>query len=304
MKCDSQSKGRNDWKQIIVFDQISKSNSKNPIFFVTTGRYGSTQNIWSICRPGLSKLPISRHPDRALFLPSNVCAYMFRKPSHILGNFPASFHFSSAPPTGPPESQKPPGSQIIRFCMGLYLKIDKMVTVRPGKIKIPSAGIDGGKSTDTKPDSQGCLGKAFAHFTKKGQENYRSLSRGFWKCGVATKPRATPSVVHCEEERFNRSTKLKFFSYFSCPLEAMAWCLELNWHFQGRKIYSLCSSILSSKLTPLKVIFYRPTPLPSGISWASDPPPPRNFQLPPWWGYEYFQEPHNIGFWGQSLKMA
>ena len=45
------------------------------------------------------------------------------------------------------------------------------------------------------------------------------------------------------------------------------------------------------------------TPLPSGISWASDPPP-RNFQFPPWWGYGYFQEPHNIGFWGRSLKMA
>ena len=42
-----------------------------------------------------------------------------------------------------------------------------MVTVRPGKIKIPSAEIDRGKSTDTKPDSQGCLGKAFAHFYKE-----------------------------------------------------------------------------------------------------------------------------------------
>ena len=26
-----------------------------------------------------------------------------------------------------------------------------------------------------------------------------------------------------------------------------------------------------------------PTPLPSGISRASDPPAPRNFQFPPWW---------------------
>ena len=168
MKCDSQSKGRNDWKQIIVFDQISKSNSKNPIFFVTTGRYGSTQNISSICRPGLSKSPISRHPDRALFLPSNVCAYMFRKPSHILGNFPASFHFSSAPPTGPPESQKPPGSQIIRFCMGLYLKIDKMVTVRPGKIKIPSAGIDRGKINRYKTRFAGLPREGFCSFYKEG----------------------------------------------------------------------------------------------------------------------------------------
>ena len=33
--------------------------------------------------------------------------------------------------------------------------------------------------------------------------------------------------------------------------------------------------------------------LPSGISWAIDPPPPPlwNFQFPPWWGYGYFLEP-------------
>ena len=28
----------------------------------------------------------------------------------------------------------------------------------------------------------------------------------------------------------------------------------------------------------------------------SNPPSLWNFQFPPWWGYEYFQEPHNIGF--------
>ena len=33
-------------------------------------------------------------------------------------------------------------------------------------------------------------------------------------------------------------------------------------------------------------------PLPSGISWASDPPPPWNFQFPPWWRSGYFLEPH------------
>jgi len=120
-----------------------KIKFENSDFFVTTGRYGRTKNIWLICRPGLSKSPISRQPDRALFLPSNVYAYMFRKPSHILGNFPASFHFSSAPPTGSPESQQHTGSQIIRICMGLYLKINKMVTARPGKVKIPLGGIDG-----------------------------------------------------------------------------------------------------------------------------------------------------------------
>ena len=136
-------------------------------FFVTTERYGRTQNIWLICRPGLSKSPISRQPDRALFLPSNVCAYMFRKPSHILGNFPGSFHFSSAPPTGHPESQQPTGSQIIRICLGLYLKIDKMVTMRPGNIKIPSAGIDRGKINRYKTRFAGLPREHFCSFYKE-----------------------------------------------------------------------------------------------------------------------------------------
>ena len=128
-------------------------------FFVTSGRYGRTQNIWLICRPGLSKSPISRQSDRALFLPSNVCAYMFRKPSHILGNFPA--------PTGIPESQQPTGSQIIRFCMGLYRKIDQMVAVRPEKFKIPSAGIDGGKINQYKTRFAGLPRERFCSFYKE-----------------------------------------------------------------------------------------------------------------------------------------
>ena len=136
-------------------------------FFVTTGRYGRTRNIWLIGRPGLLKSPISRHPDGALFLPSNVCAYMFRKPWHILGNFPASFHFSSAPPTGPPESQQPTGSQIIRICMGLYLKIHKMVTVWPGKIKIPLTGIDRGKINQYKTRFAGLPREHFSSFCKE-----------------------------------------------------------------------------------------------------------------------------------------
>ena len=44
-------------------------------------------------------------------------------------------------------------------------------------------------------------------------------------------------------------------------------------------------------------IYCRPTPLPSGISWASDPPPPPpppwNFQFPPLWESGYFLELHN-----------
>lgn len=138
-------------------------------FFVTTGRYGRTQNIWWICRPGLSKSPISRHPDRALFLPSDVCAYMFRKPLHILGNFSAtcSFHFSSALPRGIPESQQPTRSQIIRICMWLYRKIDKMATVRPEKFKIPSAGIDRGKINWYKTRFAGLPREHFCSFYKE-----------------------------------------------------------------------------------------------------------------------------------------
>ena len=30
------------------------------------------------------------------------------------------------------------------------------------------------------------------------------------------------------------------------------------------------------------------------------PPPPWNFQFPPWWGSGYFLEPHIVSFWSQS----
>ena len=38
--------------------------------------------------------------------------------------------------------------------------------------KFPWQGWPGGKSTNTKPDSQGCPGSAFAHFTKKWREKH------------------------------------------------------------------------------------------------------------------------------------
>ena len=44
------------------------------------------------------------------------------------------------------------------------------------------------------------------------------------------------------------------------------------------------------------------TPLPSGISWASDPP--SEFPIPSVVGVWIFSGAHNIGFWGRSLKMA
>ena len=62
---------------------------------------------------------------------------------------------------------------------------------------------------------------------------------GFWTRDVATKPRATPTVGQFAEERLHGRGKFKFFSDISRPLEAMARCLELNWHFQGRKIFVL-----------------------------------------------------------------
>ena len=45
--------------------------------------------------------------------------------------------------------------------------------------------------------------------------------------------------------------------------------------------------------------FDRPTPLPSGISWVSDPPSPWNFQFPPLWELGYFPEPHiaSLAYW-------
>ena len=114
--------------------------------------------------------------------------------------------------------------------------------------KFPWQGWPGGKSTNTKPDSQGCPGSAFAHFTKKWREKHRSPSRGFWTCSMATKPRATPSVAHREEERIHRRGKFKSFSDISRPLEDIARCLELNWRFQGRKIFSPCSSEVWERL--------------------------------------------------------
>ena len=60
--------------------------------------------------------------------------------------------------------------------------------------------------------------------------------------------RATPSVGHFAEERLNGRGKFKFFSDISRPLEAMARCLELNWHFQGRKIFVLYSSEVRERL--------------------------------------------------------
>ena len=65
---------------------------------------------------------------------------------------------------------------------------------------------------------------------------------------MATKPRATPSVGHFVEERLYGRGKFKFFSDISSPLEAMAQCLELNWHFQGRKIFVLYSSDVRKRL--------------------------------------------------------
>ena len=101
--------------------------------------------------------------------------------------------------------------------------------------KFPWQGWPGGKSTNTKPDSQGYPGSAFAHFTKKWREKHRSPSRGFRTCSMATKPRTTPSIAHRGEERIRRRGKFKSFSDISRPLEAMAGCLELNCRFQGRK---------------------------------------------------------------------
>ena len=101
--------------------------------------------------------------------------------------------------------------------------------------KFPWQGWPGGKSTNTKPDSQGYPGSAFAHFTKMWWEKHRSPSRGFRTCSMATKPRTTPWIAHRGEERIRRRGKFKSFSDISRPLEAMAGCLELNWRFQGRK---------------------------------------------------------------------
>ena len=67
---------------------------------------------------------------------------------------------------------------------------------------------------------------------------------GFWTCGVAI----TPSVGHFAEERCYRSGRFKFFSDISRPLEGMAQCLELNWHFEGKKIFVPYSSEVWERL--------------------------------------------------------
>ena len=58
------------------------------------------------------------------------------------------------------------------------------------------------------------------------------------------------------------------------------------------------------EINPFESDFLSSNPSPLWDFLSLSPPPPRNFQFPPWWGYGYFQEPHNIGFWGRSLKMA
>ena len=50
------------------------------------------------------------------------------------------------------------------------------------------------------------------------------------------------------------------------------------------------------EINPLESDFYRPTSLPSGISWASDLPTPYKFPISSMVGYGYFLEPRNI-FW-------
>ena len=67
-------------------------------------------------------------------------------------------------------------------------------------------------------------------------------------CDVATKPGATPSVGHHAEERCCGRGKFKFFSDISRPFEVMARCLELNGHFQGRKIFTVYSSEVWERL--------------------------------------------------------
>ena len=72
-------------------------------------------------------------------------------------------------------------------------------------------------------------------------------SGGFWTREVAAKPRAT-SVGHFAEERCYGRGKLKNISDISRPFEATARCLELNWHFQGRKIFVPYSSEVWERL--------------------------------------------------------
>ena len=48
--------------------------------------------------------------------------------------------------------------------------------------------------------------------------------------------------------------------------------------------------------------FYGPTPLPSGISWASDPPTLLEFPIPAVVGVGYFLEPHIAEFTSQVAR--
>ena len=65
------------------------------------------------------------------------------------------------------------------------------------------------------------------------------------------------SVVHHEEKGIHGSPTIKFFSYISRPIEAMALCLELNCHFQGSEIFGLSSSKVWERLEWNEGSFYR-----------------------------------------------
>ena len=54
----------------------------------------------------------------------------------------------------------------------------------------------------------------------------------------------------------------------------------------------------------LEVNFASNPPSPLEFPGPLTPPPPWNFQFPPWWGYGYFLELHNTGIFLRSLKLC
>ena len=85
---------------------------------------------------------------------------------------------------------------------------------------------------------RGAQGTVHSFITKKWQKKHGSPLRGFWTCGMATKPRASVigSSLWIRAVPW-KCLSLNFLSYISCPLEAIAWRSEPNWCVQERKIF-------------------------------------------------------------------
>ena len=87
---------------------------------------------------------------------------------------------------------------------------------------------------------------------------------------------------------------------FHCAFRKKKTCLKCNMvmYRKPRLLFFLCLrfSDMASNLTIWKRKFTNNPPSSPEFPGPLTPPPLWNFQFPPWWGYGYFLEPHNMAF--------